>query len=31
MPAIDEYWVVQSFIKVFDSFLQSYWIDFING
>ena len=28
--AMDEYWLTTSFIKIFDSFVQGYWIDFIN-
>ena len=27
----DEYWATQNFIKLFDSYIQSYWIDFISG
>jgi hypothetical protein len=27
----DEYWLVQNLIKTLDSFMQPYWIDFING
>jgi hypothetical protein len=31
LQALDEYWLTQSFIKIFDAFIQPYWIDFING
>lgn len=27
----DEFWIIQSFIKIFDAFMQPYWVDFING
>jgi len=27
---MDEFWLTSSFIKIFDSFVQGYWIDFIN-
>lgn len=28
---LDEFWIIQSFIKIFDAFMQPYWVDFING
>jgi len=28
---VDEYWLIQSFIKILDSFLSLYWLDYING
>lgn len=31
MPAVDEFWLIQTFIKVLDSFLVSYWLDYIQG
>ena len=28
---VDEHWIVRNFIQMLDSFLQGYWIEFINN
>jgi hypothetical protein len=31
LDSIDEFWVVQNFVKILDSFVSGYWIDFITS
>lgn len=31
LDSVDEFWVVQNFVKLLDSFVSGYWIDFITS
>jgi len=31
LNTVDEFWVVQNFVKLLDSFTAGYWIDFITS
>ena len=31
LNTVDEFWVVQNFVKLLDSFVSGYWIDFITS
>jgi hypothetical protein len=31
LDSIDEFWVVQNFVKILDSFVSGYWVDFITS